>query len=329
MRRELDRFSDDAKAVMIGDRDDPQFRLIADVASLSPAAAIVDLSTGPDFAVRLDRLGGVTAEYQGAPLTVSSIWCRLKLPYAAPGRGGPSGYDIVVKTEWLGFEAGLAYLFGDRSLHDAGLTAAESKLAQLQCAGQAGFRIPETVAGLSKAAALRFAERHPQMVLKAMQASRVTHEGVNQVDILITTPLSRTEVDAADEAEFARCPFLLQERLDNSSEHRVIAFGDFIYCYRVMDPAGVEPLVDRRMMRPGYVLAPTPVELPALVRRYLDLMGLTYGVFDLIFDAEVPCFLECNPEGQWHSANGINMREITETFAGWILGGRAARAPLV
>lgn len=317
-----DLFTGQPKVVMIGDREDPQFRLVVDATTSAPSPVIVDLSEDPDFAVRLDRSGAVTAEFDGAPLTVSSIWCRIKLPYAASGRGGPTGFDVVVKTEWLGFEAGLAHLFGGRNIHDAGLTLAQSKLAQLQCAGRAGFRIPETLAGLSQAAALRFASTHPQMVLKAMQASRVTHDGVDQVDILITTPLSEADVKEAAQAEFARCPFFLQERVDNANEHRVIAFGEFIYCYRLLDPAGVAPLVDRRMMRPTYVLVPTPVELPAMVRRYFELVNLKYGVFDLIFDAQAPCFLECNPEGQWHSANGINMREITEAFARWISSGQ-------
>lgn len=43
-----------------------------------------------------------------------------------------------------------------------------------------------------------------------------------------------------------------------------------------------------------------PADVPAAMSRYLDMLGLHYGAFDLV---ETPdgalTVLECNPNGQW------------------------------
>ncbi|MFO0531561.1 hypothetical protein, partial [Brevundimonas sp.] len=75
-------------------------------------------------------------------------------------------------------------------------------------------------------------------------------------------------------------------------------------------------------IRSGNALVETPPLLPQLVARYFSAANMSYGVFDLVFERSEILFLECNPEGQWHSANEINLRELVTAFADWNESGR-------
>lgn len=77
-------------------------------------------------------------------------------------------------------------------------------------------------------------------------------------------------------------------------------------------------------MLPRFELTETPHRLQELIARYFRLTGLQYGVFDIVLEHGCdPVFFECNPEGQWHSANNINAEAIGRDFTDWITGQRA------
>jgi len=79
-------------------------------------------------------------------------------------------------------------------------------------------------------------------------------------------------------------------------------------------------IVDSRVLPREFVLDRTNPELFALCTDYLKLAKLTYGVFDLFRrDGEDRwTFLECNPEGQFGCAMGLNFEDVVGHMGGII-----------
>jgi len=293
---------------------------VARTAGLS-GNVVIDIDEPIDVALSINDLGQHELEVKDGPVEVRSLWCRLKFPLSPMRQNFVPDLEGVVRDEWIGFAAGLSHLYSSvcRSPH---LRAApQSKLYQLRAAGLAGFRVPRTLCGLGKRPAARFLESHPEAVMKAIHSSRLATNDKDVFDILVTTPFTQSLIDDASDEEFAACPYLLQERVDTADEHRIIAFGDQVFTYRLVDRPNITPLQDRRLMLPGFELTATPHRLQELVARYFALTGLRYGVFDIVLkDGCDPVFFECNPEGQWHSANNVNAEAISREFTTWVTG---------
>lgn len=308
----------------LGQNADAQYRLsISALIERGLDVVSVDIDDPPDFAISIDDGSGSRFWLNGQVIVPESYWCRLKF-FNTPLKAILSqDYEGVRRTEWLAFSSGLSHILCDRILHNESLSAATSKLAQLAMAGQAGFAIPSTISGVGQAGALQFADKVGSVVIKGLHATNLVRpEDPEATDVFITTEISRREMAAADPEEFRSCPYFIQEKVDTSNEHRVIAFGDRIFCYKLVERGGVNPLVDRRVLKPHFELVETPPILPQLVARYFSAANLSYGVFDLVFERSEILFLECNPEGQWHSANEINLREVVTAFADWNESGR-------
>lgn len=307
--------------IAIGEPKDAQYQLVVDSlrAKGAPVAAI-NIHSPDDFAVTISRSGEATFWLAGGPIEPALLWYRLKFLDLPLKSILSRDFDGVRRTEWLAFVTGISLILQDRLAHSESFVPSASKLCQLVLAGEAGFSTPATVAGIGRSAAEAFARQHASVIIKGLHATNMLRASdPDELEAFITTELSLEELIAADDDEFRACPYFLQERLDNANEHRVIAFGDNLFCYRLVDPPGLTPFVDRRIMKPGFEAVPTPPALPALVREFFARSGLRYGAFDLIFLPDTIVFLECNPEGQWHSANDLDLPEVVDRFSAWML----------
>jgi glutathione synthase/RimK-type ligase-like ATP-grasp enzyme len=69
-----------------------------------------------------------------------------------------------------------------------------------------------------------------------------------------------------------------------------------------------------------YQSSEVPQSLQKALCSFLEAMNLDYGAFDLIqSDNGDWYFLECNPEGQWSAANGLNMDAVLDSFIDGVL----------
>lgn len=303
----------------IGEVSDGQYNLVIERLRQDGVRLVsIDINAPSDLALLIHHDGTYEIKTNGVPIEPSTFWYRLKF-LNVPLRSVLShDYNGVIRTEWLAFTSSLTSILRGSALHTESMTPVGGKLVQLTLAGRAGFVVPETLAGLGKAEALDFVRAHDRVIIKGLHAARILRlDDPDITDALITTGLDVEAIESAEEDEFTACPYFLQQRLDNAREHRVIAFGDQVYCYRLVDAQGVAPLVDRRIMMPMFELVEPPPQLPALIARFFELADLRYGAFDLIFRDEEIVFLECNPEGQWHSANHSNLDEVIGAFARW------------
>ncbi len=318
----------ETRSILLGQSSDPHFRNVAHIASLNENI-VIDIDEPIDVALSINDRGEHALEVEGRPVQVRSLWCRLKFPLSPIRRNFAPDLEGVVRDEWNGFAAGLSHLYSAVCKSPHLRAAPQSKLYQLRAAGLAGFKIPRTLCGVGKRPAARFLASHPEAVMKAIHSSRLATKDEDVFDILVTTPFTRALLDDASDQEFTACPYLLQERVSTAGEHRIIAFGGQVFAYRLVDRPNVEPLQDRRLMLPRFELTETPHRLQELIARYFTLTGLRYGVFDIVLEHGCdPVFFECNPEGQWHSANNINAEAIGRDFTDWITGQCAQRTPI-
>lgn len=293
-----------------------------------PNIITVDIDQPDDFAIRIDKHGRISAWGEREAIDIGAVWTRIKFPLMPIRPHFAPGLEEVVRTEWTAFASGLVHIYEKERLSGAKVYRADSKMAQLVSAARAGFLVPESIVGVGKANAEHFSEEYQEMIFKPLHASRIAHSDDLHFDILATTSLNRADLQDIDEGEFRASPYFIQQRLDNSTEHRVIAFGDQVFCYKLVDRAGVAPLQDRRLMEPKFHLVESSRQLRSKISNYFDEIGVRYGTFDLLINEDDDIvFFECNPEGQWHSANNINVKNVMECFTDWVISKADERSP--
>jgi hypothetical protein len=306
-----------AYALVLGSSRDTQLRTIVDALKVKVPTVFLDHDEPADCAIDFGRGGGFALRLDQRRLPPpAAVWCRLKIRTVLSHWSPETVPEYVTRAEWRGFLNGLALALGDRLVQRS--WAAEHKVHQLAVAGRAGFGILPSRIFVGKAEGLSFARRTPDVVLKPVEVKNCPSLAGDIDRYVLLTPVetSSAEIEAADEVELRRSPAMLQRRVRHGRELRVIAFRERAYTYevrpRIEERLRVE---DRAIQRHVYRLIETPAHIQGLTTRYLELMGLEYGAFDLLEEGGVPYFLECNPEGQWSAANGINHQELADYFA--------------
>jgi hypothetical protein len=172
----------------------------------------------------------------------------------------------------------------------ATVEAAEDKLAQLQLAQRLDVATPPTLVTSDPEAARAFATEGP-IVAKAVSSGAGIQPFTGEVrpDLLELV---------------ARCPVLLQRRVDACADLRVVTVGSEVFAWsRSRDSEG--PL-DWRATDPagsGFRAIPAmPVADSAL--RLSGALGLTHSTQDWLLTTDGPVFLEVNPQGQWLFLDG-------------------------
>jgi hypothetical protein len=187
----------------------------------------------------------------------------------------------------------------------ATVEAAEDKLAQLQLAQRLDVATPPTLVTNDAEAAKAFASEGP-IVAKAISsgAGIQPFTGEARLDLLELV---------------ARCPVLLQRRVDACADLRVVTVDSEVFAWsRSRDPEG--PL-DWRAIDPagiGFRAIPTvPVADSAL--HLSGALGLSHSTQDWLLTGDGPVFLEVNPQGQWLFLDGAE-RSVVPALASLLAG---------
>lgn len=136
----------------------------------------------------------------------------------------------------------------------------------------------------------------------------------------MTTAMNRSNIEEAEEHAFTYVPTWLQEQARCGQEYRIIAIGQNVFSYEIQDRVEHRVHADARLLKPGFKHVETTPRMKELCQNFLSNAGLTYGVFDVILESEGDIkFLECNPEGQWHSSNDSNYDEVVSSFVDLLL----------
>ncbi len=169
-------------------------------------------------------------------------------------------------------------------------TQANHKLLQLHIAQESGFCIPQPLVTTRKESILRFRDRVGAIVCKPMNG---------HAQAFIETRLVRPDEDIDDQA-LSNCPTMFQEAILGGDDLRVTVVDDAVFAARVQRPEGFTHIDWRSELNATFASVTLPLQVQDCIRRYMALMGLRYGAFDLRTDSEGRhVFLECNEAGQF------------------------------
>jgi glutathione synthase/RimK-type ligase-like ATP-grasp enzyme len=177
---------------------------------------------------------------------------------------------------------------------------ASKKLLQLKLAPGCGFDVPDTLVTNDPERLVRFwHEKGGRVVAKAYAgAGWRSEEGVHT---FVTTMLPEPTEELFDPIRSA--PYIYQEAIESRSyDVRLIYIDGEIFTCAIFasapDVVDIRRDISRQTARHESIEAPP--HIAAAVRRYCAALGLVYGAFDFIVDANGRWwFLECNSAGQF------------------------------
>lgn len=243
--------------------------------------------------------------------SLRSVWIRR------PGTPGADATRRSEQPEWLTTEAERALYGALRCVsapwmnHPGAAEQARYKPWQLFAAHRAGFAVPATLITTFPQAARKFAEQHPELVVKSVSG---THPG-NPPMVLPTTVVPPDP----DFSSVSAGPTLLQEYVRKTADIRLTCVG--ARQFAAAKKAGPDQ-VDGRFGSPEdaqwYPVEP-PARIARAVRDYMDEAGLAYGAFDFAEDGDGTWwFLECNQSGQFGFIELATGQPITAAIADWL-----------
>ncbi|MDN0197860.1 ATP-grasp ribosomal peptide maturase [Streptomyces sp. S.PNR 29] len=249
---------------------------------------------------RLVSIGGLRA-----------IWVR---------RPGTPAARAAHPSAWLTEEAsqalyGMLRDCGARWMNDPDAARrARHKPWQLRLAQRCGLPVPATLITTFPRAAREFADRYPDLVVKAVS-------GAHPQDPPRAVPTSRVSPEA-DFSAVAFGPTLLQRRVAKRADVRLTVVGDRLLAARKAIAPDADPHeVDVRFASSDTPWHPVdvPPRIAAAVRTYLRDAQLAYGAFDFAEDGDGTWwFLECNQSGQFGFVEVETEQPISRTIAEWL-----------
>ena len=246
----------------------------------------------------------------------------------------PNEYRVR-RNEWRAIVSAFTILFEQSAFNpEFARLRAEQKLLQQKVARLSGFRTLPSIVTTQKASADEFARLHPTLVGKALGAPTVSARSSKNSEIganyslLATTRMDQDDILCSPPELFEIIPVWLQKRITSGEELRVIAFSDKVFDHKAPYSFSDRKITDIRFADFHYKHFTSNDVNWHPIFQYLELMGLDYGVFDLgIDDSGLLIFLECNPEGMWHSINGTGTEnEVLDAFSDHLIDVAVKRA---
>ncbi|MEM8952120.1 MAG: MvdC/MvdD family ATP grasp protein [Pseudomonadota bacterium] len=204
---------------------------------------------------------------------------------------------------------------------DAGRTA-ESKLLQLEVAGEVGLSIPPTLISNSPSAVREFyRDVEGRMITKLLEPLSQTMDGSGT--FLYTSDVSDDDMLAIDELRYA--PQIFQAKIEKRSELRVIVVGEQTFVGAIDATESANGSVDWRRLTSVDGVEWREGELPKSVehaaRQLMTRLGLVFGALDFIVDHNGRhIFLELNQAGEWGWLERDLGLPIAEAIAACLLG---------
>jgi glutathione synthase/RimK-type ligase-like ATP-grasp enzyme len=236
-------------------------------------------------------------------------WKKSHQPQLPPDVVDEAAIDVILNDCVASFAGIMLNEFrGVWINHPDASRKAENKLSQLRAAMQAGLRIPNTLVS-----------QDPQII-------RHFCMGLNNQAIVKTVagttkaPLTTHQVNYAllsSDRTLQLSPAIYQEMILGSRHLRVNAFGDHFYAALIScDRLDWRVHLDEVVVEP-YQL---PKETEDGLRRFMAIMGLRMGIFDLKLDVNgEPIWLEVNPQGQFLFVEGLSEMKLADAFADFLV----------
>lgn len=276
--------------VIAGCASDPHVSALAE--ELARRATPVVIGSVPELAL----MGLTWRARDGTSLRVDSdlieltpdtaVWWR-RPDGPAPQSLAPSD-RILLLDESAALVLGAFAAAGVRWVDRPGtMDSARLKTVQLNTADRLGARIPETMITSCPEDAVSFSQLIGPVVAKAASS------GVGVAPFVDVVPVSALALVEA-------CPTLLQERIQASSDVRVVTIGSRWWVWRRQREVGSP--VDWRAADPKgsqFVLTEGLNEAGEMAVAMATALGLTMSAQDWLVDDDGLLFLEVNPQGQW------------------------------
>lgn len=214
-------------------------------------------------------------------------------------------YREIVRDEWTAFVAGFYEMLARRARWVSppwSIRRAESKIKQLDAAGEAGFLVPDTLVTNDLSAVGDFFASHPDgIVFKKLQ----THCLINPERGALFVTRELPSLDVLDADALALCPMVFQAKVEKRCDLRVVVVGDRVIGVTIDSQAADASRVDYRAIAFGlrdlaHAVHEVPDDVADACRRMLAAFDLSFGAFDFAIDRDGRhWFLELNPNGQW------------------------------
>lgn len=273
---------------------------------------------GPQPFVTLDG-----KQVEITPGTVKSVWLRnVDYEHMGPKLPLAPQYAYLRESSMASLSRmghALPEFFGPDVLwvsKRSAIQKAELKPHQLAQASRAGFNIPKTLYTTAPQEALQFVRELKQCILKPLAPYPPEDKGQPARILRYANDLNLEGVRVQ--------AHIFQQLIEPARELRVAVIGHEAFAAEVWDEnagaALAEGIRDYRRGVETDSLKTGPATLPKEVAdscvRYVRLMGLTCGFFDLIQDKKgVYWFLECNPNGQWAFVEEQTAEKIGKALA--------------
>lgn len=275
------------------------------VSSVPPGAGeVLSWTLGSETQAGTPRLalppvgGGQTAPVAGR---VSLAWMRNKaqIDHINTLEDQLTVLCIQERSAWLKGWIGLTGAHWINPLSQA--LEGEVKLVQLGQAARLGMKIPETIVSNSRAEVLAFLSKDSDYIIKPLNTSVVpSHNAELDYFAVMTSELTRDEVEASGEDEWVLAPVIVQEKIRKACELRVIQVGDEARAVRIDSPDAGQTDYRKTTRSNRHSWFDLPPELVTFGARYLEAFRLDMGVFDYALTPSGEfVFYECNPCGQW------------------------------
>jgi glutathione synthase/RimK-type ligase-like ATP-grasp enzyme len=185
---------------------------------------------------------------------------------------------------------------------------AENKIEQLRASTYLGFSVPPTLVTNSRVDAQRFADEHGEAVVKTLSSG---YFPLTDHAFVFTESFSHEAL--ADERAWYASPLMVQKRLLNSLDARIVSFADHTFGAKCEAP-GLDwrKTPDQRELWQHWDVAPEVAALCASYRRHF---GLHYAAFDFMIDEHEIWFLEANQAGEFSFLDRALDLGISRAFA--------------
>jgi glutathione synthase/RimK-type ligase-like ATP-grasp enzyme len=201
--------------------------------------------------------------------------------------------------------------------HPVANARAGNKLFQLSLAARLGLRVPKTLVTRSLEEAQDFWTAHDgKIVVKPLSVGHVeTRDGAIEGQILTSAVHAE---HLRDPALLARCPTLLQQRVEKGVDIRVTVVDRQICALSASTPPGTAAPLDIRqdgMSALVYESVTLPAEVVEMLLYLCEHMQLRFAAIDLVRSRNDEWFfLEVNPNGQWAWLDLVGAADIARLF---------------
>lgn len=250
---------------------------------------------------------------------VRSVYYRRPTRFSIPAGVSSSDAVLAEYEARLGMGGVLASLDAPWLCHPHAVARAEYKPLQLRKLREAGLAVPRTLITNDHHEATRWAKQLDGPIV-CKQLSPIALEQDGKVRLSYTTRVDLAEIDPAALAVTAHC--LQEQVVDKLFEVRVTMVGHDAFGVAIHTDSAAAALDWRRdygQLR--YQPFDPPEPIVAGMRRYLDLMGLRYGCFDLVATPQGYLAYECNAAGQYLWLEHATGLPISTAIAAYLAAG--------